>query len=236
MSEILHQLLLSIKRTKWLVVVFCAFLFVCTSIAVYNIANREKALQALDELAEAVEENTELHIIHNDSLPQYTVHATPQAKAEPVILKQYVELNQQNPDMFGWIKIEDTTLNYPVMHTPNDPERYLHTAFDGSDAVSGVPFLFTLRMHNDGPPKWLKIWRPLPQNRHEPQTCEVYNKKRKSSQTPMFQGFASQKVDGAGSGSRTRTVSLPLDFESSTSANSIIPAYFNFEVSSRWSF
>ena len=30
---------------------------------------------------------------------------------------------------------------------------------------------------------------------------------------------------GAGSGGRTRTVSLPLDFESSTSANSIIPAY-----------
>ena len=29
---------------------------------------------------------------------------------------------------------------------------------------------------------------------------------------------------GAGSGGRTRTVSLPLDFESSTSANSITPA------------
>ena len=32
----------------------------------------------------------------------------------------------------------------------------------------------------------------------------------------------------AGSGGRTRTVSLPLDFESSTSANSIIPAYLHF--------
>lgn len=32
-------------------------------------------------------------------------------------------------------------------------------------------------------------------------------------------------LDGAGSGGRTRTVSLPLDFESSTSANSIIPAW-----------
>ena len=30
---------------------------------------------------------------------------------------------------------------------------------------------------------------------------------------------------GAGGGGRTRTVSLPLDFESSTSANSITPAY-----------
>ena len=30
---------------------------------------------------------------------------------------------------------------------------------------------------------------------------------------------------GAGGGGRTRTVSLPPDFESGTSANSIIPAY-----------
>ena len=34
-----------------------------------------------------------------------------------------------------------------------------------------------------------------------------------------------QRHAGAGSGGRTRTVSLPLDFESSTSANSIIPAF-----------
>ena len=31
-------------------------------------------------------------------------------------------------------------------------------------------------------------------------------------------------IDGAGGRGRTDTVSLPLDFESSTSANSIIPA------------
>ena len=34
---------------------------------------------------------------------------------------------------------------------------------------------------------------------------------------------------GAGSGGRTHTVSLPRDFESRTSANSIIPARFNFD-------
>ncbi len=37
-------------------------------------------------------------------------------------------------------------------------------------------------------------------------------------------GIAHLFLFGAGSGGRTRTVSLPLDFESSTSANSIIPA------------
>ena len=43
--------------------------------------------------------------------------------------------------------------------------------------------------------------------------------KEKSSRT-----LHSPRRRGAGSGGRTRTVSPPLDFESSTSANSIIPA------------
>ena len=41
----------------------------------------------------------------------------------------------------------------------------------------------------------------------------------------MQQGFPG---DGAGGGGRTRTVSPPLDFESSTSANSITPAFIIF--------
>lgn len=32
-------------------------------------------------------------------------------------------------------------MNYPVMHTPNDPEHYLRRRFDGSYSVAGVPFL-----------------------------------------------------------------------------------------------
>lgn len=56
-------------------------------------------------------------------------------------LAAYVPLHEQNADLFGWIEIEGTKLNYPVMHTPEDPEYYLHRAFDGSRSNSGVPFL-----------------------------------------------------------------------------------------------
>ncbi len=57
------------------------------------------------------------------------------------ILAGYAALREKNPDMFGWVCIDGTRLNYPVMHTPEDPEYYLHRAFDGSSAQSGVPFL-----------------------------------------------------------------------------------------------
>ena len=57
------------------------------------------------------------------------------------MLSAYAPLYAQNPDLFGWIEIADTVVNYPVMHTPEDPEFYLHRAYDGTSAYSGVPFL-----------------------------------------------------------------------------------------------
>ncbi|MCQ4794764.1 class B sortase [Anaerofustis stercorihominis] len=53
----------------------------------------------------------------------------------------YAALKEQNPDFFGWISIEGTELNYPVMHTPKDEEYYLRRDFNGEDSQSGVPFL-----------------------------------------------------------------------------------------------
>ena len=56
-------------------------------------------------------------------------------------LAAYGELREENPDFCGWISIEGTELNYPVMHTPSEPERYLRRSFDGKYSVSGTPFL-----------------------------------------------------------------------------------------------
>jgi sortase B len=57
------------------------------------------------------------------------------------ILPQYAALHAQNPDFFGWIRIEGTKVNYPVMFSPDEPERYLHRDFYGKEAKYGVPFV-----------------------------------------------------------------------------------------------
>ena len=61
--------------------------------------------------------------------------------AEPVVLPEYRELSERNGDFFGWLKIEDTPIDYPVTHTPEDPQYYLHRSFDKSKSQSGTPFL-----------------------------------------------------------------------------------------------
>ncbi len=57
------------------------------------------------------------------------------------IIGKYAGLYQKNPDLIGWVKIEGTKIDYPVMQTQNDPEFYLHRDFDKQDSDSGIPFM-----------------------------------------------------------------------------------------------
>ena len=50
-------------------------------------------------------------------------------------------LAAENPDCVGWLTIPDTGIDYPVMHTPDDPEHYLRRDFYGDSASGGTPFL-----------------------------------------------------------------------------------------------
>ena len=59
--------------------------------------------------------------------------------SENKVLPQYQKLLKQNPDLVGWISIEGTTIDYPVVQT-KDNERYLHRAFDGTESAHGCIF------------------------------------------------------------------------------------------------
>lgn len=50
-------------------------------------------------------------------------------------------LQAENPDCVGWLTFPDTTVDYPVVWTPSDPEHYLRRDFYGNSASGGTPFL-----------------------------------------------------------------------------------------------
>ena len=50
-------------------------------------------------------------------------------------------LQSENPDCVGWLTIPDTSVDYPVVWTPSDPEHYLRRDFYGNYASGGTPFL-----------------------------------------------------------------------------------------------
>lgn len=45
------------------------------------------------------------------------------------MLPDYADLYEMNDDLVGWIKIEGTKIDYPVMQTPNEADYYLHRDF-----------------------------------------------------------------------------------------------------------
>lgn len=56
-------------------------------------------------------------------------------------LNKYRELFSRNNEMAGWICIEGTKINYPVMHTPENPDFYLKHSFDREYSAYGVPYV-----------------------------------------------------------------------------------------------
>lgn len=58
-----------------------------------------------------------------------------------IVAGKYAGLYTANPDIIGWLKIEDTHINYPVMQTQNDPEFYLRRNFEKEYSLSGTPFM-----------------------------------------------------------------------------------------------
>lgn len=130
------------KKPWWAVWLICAFsiLFAVSAYKVFGIvseAHREK--QAFVKLAKIVESAPPAPPAQKE--PQLGAE-NPQAESpQAETPSPYAALKEQNPDFFGWLCMEDTQLNYPVMHTPDDPQHYLHRDFEGETSQSGVPFM-----------------------------------------------------------------------------------------------
>ncbi|WP_322176741.1 class B sortase [Acutalibacter caecimuris] len=76
-----------------------------------------------------------------DKQPGPAATSSPDSQESQEQRRDLSELFAMNEDFVGWLCIPDTDINYPVMHTPDEPERYLRRDFQGEYSESGVPFL-----------------------------------------------------------------------------------------------
>lgn len=56
------------------------------------------------------------------------------------VLKEYRELKAENPNLVGWLRIDGTDVNYPVMQS-KDNSYYLSHSFDGKNSTAGALFM-----------------------------------------------------------------------------------------------
>lgn len=77
--------------------------------------------------------------VHPDA-SGYRSEAADEGRAFPEI--DWEGLRLANPDIVGWVKVPGTNIDAPICQArPDDPERYLQTAYDGSPSRAGCPYL-----------------------------------------------------------------------------------------------
>lgn len=66
---------------------------------------------------------------------------TDETETQPEVLPEYAAILQENSDFAGWIRIEGTQIDYPVMITRDDPDYYLNHNFEKAEDINGTLFV-----------------------------------------------------------------------------------------------
>ena len=113
------------------IVIVCVLVFLASGL--YLLRYYLSAKQTEGELDELLSLKTE-----GEADTDNEVIKTPEGKK---ILKQYKKLYKRNSDLIGWVTVDGTPIDYPVMQTKKDPELYLHCNYKKEYDVNGLPFL-----------------------------------------------------------------------------------------------
>jgi len=126
-----------------LITVFAVIFAVSAFMLVRYFTRSAEVAKQYDDIAEAVDHNRQTTEDGEDDGQEKD------ESDEPVLVKladgrsvlpEYAEVCQQNTEMIGWIRIEDTKINYPVVQADND-DYYLDHDFSKSYNVYGCPFV-----------------------------------------------------------------------------------------------
>ena len=106
---------------------FAVFVFSAAAVARYA-ANSYAQKRSYRHLVELAEQSAENEI------------AQPVQPQEPTMLARYEALYRENNDLVGWIKIDGTNINYPVVQSKDAPNFYLKHDFEKNYTDYGCPY------------------------------------------------------------------------------------------------
>ena len=130
-------------RNKPILIFFCLLLSAAAVLAGANIYSELKERQKEKDDFAAVAEIAELPMTEapTESVTDAETETSAESTEQPAAEHNIQALIAENSDCIGWLSIDGTTISYPVMHTPSDPQKYLRRNFYGKYSQSGVPFL-----------------------------------------------------------------------------------------------
>ena len=116
-------------------------LFVWCAVKIYWLYSEEKkSAESFKSLvALVIDGPSESVAVTAENVVSETNQFTEPKKISPY--EKYAPVYEQNSDFVGWITIDGTSINYPVMQTKDEPDFYINHGFDKSYSDYGVPYV-----------------------------------------------------------------------------------------------
>ena len=130
-------------RNKPALIFFCLLLSAAAVLSGVKIHSELKERQKEKKDFASVAEIVKLPMTEApaESVTDTETETSAEPTERPAAERNIQALITENADCIGWLSIDGTTISYPVMHTPSDPQKYLRRNFYGKYSQSGVPFL-----------------------------------------------------------------------------------------------
>lgn len=128
------------KRNKlfWL---FLVIFLAAVSFAVYYYCSQQKKEAVYKEMAEQNQKKAEKE---EPAEPPAEESAPPEEEVKVEIPINFPELQSANPEIYAWIRIPETEIDYPVVQRPEDDAYYLNHTVEGAEGLPGSIFTESL--------------------------------------------------------------------------------------------
>lgn len=114
-----------------LLTIFIGVFVFCAIYITNYMVNSHQVSEGFDSLADRVNSARNDATDPEHTLPTGTGSPGGGENADPSrILPEYQEAYELNNDLVGWIRVPDTTIDYPVLQTPGNPDYYLRRGYD----------------------------------------------------------------------------------------------------------
>ena len=139
-----------IRKIKWVNILLVSFMFLCISLLIISInegLNWYKDSKSIDEQIDEIINKSNLTIV-TDGINTEIINQANADEFDPywdyikmnLINVDFEELLNDNSDTVGWIQVNGTNINYPIVQTTNN-DYYLTRAFDKSYNDAGWVFM-----------------------------------------------------------------------------------------------
>lgn len=118
------------KKRKIIALICLGLGLTCGAIGIYKYIEEKNAGKEYEKLQQ--------EIVKEEPKPVEEPEPEPVSKVEIPI--DFAALQQQNPDVYAWIQVPGTEVDYPILQSSNDNTYYLNHTIDGEEKKEGAIF------------------------------------------------------------------------------------------------